>query len=406
LGIEPFFYTVGGADKVIQPATLAGYVVNAISAFCNSDYGRPSTKFVRYIDGIDLPSDDGYRTHANNDLVKAYLEGPIKAAWKDICDVDGGLRFTHDHYLKIWELGIHGEPVISGDYILFDEAQDASPVLISVVEQQEKQVVYVGDAQQAIYEWRGAINALDNVSAESTCFLTNSFRFGPEIAAVANKVLGQIPDARLRLTGLGSAGTVEHTADPDAVLTRTNAGAIRVVLESLAEGKEVHLVGGGGEVERFAKAARTLIQTGSTDHPELVIFSSWTEVQDYVASDPQGTELALLVKLIDDNGVDAILRAVANTVSEQEADLVVTTAHKSKGREWDAVRIYSDFPPNVEDADADNRLLYVAVTRARKVLDIESCAPAQAIVSGFSRPGVLDDSFSDTDDRYDFEGEG
>lgn len=403
LGLEPFYCQVGDAQKVLQPATLAGYVVKAISAFCNSEYGKPSAKFVPYIDGIDLPGDDGRRTYANNELVKEYLKDAIKAAWKDICDVDGGLRFTHDHYLKIWELGIHGEPVINGDYILFDEAQDASPVLVSVVEQQGKQVVYVGDAQQAIYEWRGAVDALDNVSTESTCYLTNSFRFGPSIADVANKVLSQIPTAKLRLTGLGGAGAVEHVADPDAVLTRTNAGAIGVVLEALAADKTVHLVGGGGEVERFAKAARELQQTGKTDHPELLIFESWTEVQDYVASDPQGSELALLVKLIDQNGVDAVLRAVANTVSEEEADLVVTTAHKSKGREWDAVRIYSDFPPNTE-SDSDNRLLYVAVTRARKVLDITSCAPAVAIVSGFKAPltGVLDPSFADdTDGRYE-----
>lgn len=140
-------------------------------------------------------------------------------------------------------------------------------------------------------------------------------------------------------------------------------------------------MGGGGEVERFAKAARELILNGETSHPELAIFDSWSEVQDYVASDPSGSELALLVKLIDDNGVDAVLRAVANTVSEEDADLVVTTAHKSKGREWDTVRIHGDFPPN-RDSDSDLRLLYVAVTRARLQLDIESCGPAVAIING------------------------
>lgn len=382
LGIEAFYYTTSeGETKVLQPALLAGYVTKAITGFCNSDYGRPTPKFIGYVDGIDLPDDDGNRTYSNNDRLKEHLKANIDKAWADIIDIDGGLRFNPDHFLKIWELGIHGDPIINADYILFDEAQDASPVLVSVVEQQGKQIVYVGDAQQAIYEWRGAVDALATVSAESTCFLTNSFRFGPAIARVANKVLERIESAQLRLVGRGADGKVEASDDPDAVLTRTNAGAIGVVLETLAAGKTVHLVGGGGEVERFAKAARELILHGETSHPELAIFDSWNEVQDYVASDPSGSELALLVKLIDENGVEAILRAVANTVSEEDADLVVTTAHKSKGREWDTVRIYSDFPPN-RDTDSDNRLLYVAVTRARLQLDITSCATALAIVNG------------------------
>jgi hypothetical protein len=380
LNIKPFFYTnSAGEPRVIQPNTLASHVAKAITTFCNTADEKLATKHIAYIDGIDENDDEGKRTYVNNNLVKQQLKPALRDAWLDIIDPDGTLRFTHDCYLKIWELGIHGDPIIPGDYILFDEAQDASPVLLSAVEQQNKQVVFVGDGQQAIYEWRGAVDAMNTVPADSTCFLTNSFRFGPEIAKVANQILSTIESAQLRLVGLGKPGKVEIAHEPDAVLCRTNAGAVGVVLEALDAGKTPHLVGGGGEIESFAKAAGELQETGSTTHPELSIFSSWGEVEDYVANDPQGTDLTVQVKLINDYGVEKILRAVGNKVSEQDADLVVTTAHKSKGREWDTVRIHGDFPPERDD-DGERRLLYVAVTRARLHLDIEYCEPARKIV--------------------------
>ena len=380
LKLDPYFWTFGEQRKVIQSGTLAGYVMKAITRFCNTADLEPTVQHMEYIDGVDLPDSQGGRTWVQNDLIRAHCARAIKAAWEDIVRLDGQLRFNPDHFLKIWELGIHDEPRIPGDFILFDEAQDASPVLLSVVEKQDKQVVFVGDAQQAIYEWRGAIDAMSTVPADATCYLTNSFRFGEGIADAANKILSQIPGAKLRLVGRGAESTVGPCAEPDCVLTRTNAGAIKVVLNEMEQGRAPHLVGGGGEVERFAKAAKRLIAGDSTDHPELCIFDSWADVQAYVASDPQGSELALMVKLIDDHGVDVILKAVGNTVSEQDADVVVSTAHKSKGREWDSVRVHSDFPEDRME-DGELRLMYVAVTRAKRHLDVETCAPILSIVA-------------------------
>lgn len=69
---------------------------------------------------------------------------------------------------------------------------------------------------------------------------------------------------------------------------------------------------------------------------------------------------------------------------EQNAEITVSTAHKAKGREWSSVRIGEDFTPpagqeetdengtplpgDIDDAEA--RLAYVAITRARHQLDL------------------------------------
>lgn len=62
-----------------------------------------------------------------------------------------------------------------------------------------------------------------------------------------------------------------------------------------------------------------------------------------------------------------------------DCDVVVVTAHKAKGLEFDSVRIAGDFygpdnaPPAISGTRYDDehlRLAYVAVTRARKHLDL------------------------------------
>lgn len=56
---------------------------------------------------------------------------------------------------------------------------------------------------------------------------------------------------------------------------------------------------------------------------------------------------------------------------EQDADLILTTAHKSKGLEWDSVTILKGFIDLTKDdvEQEEINLLYVAITRAKKRLN-------------------------------------
>jgi superfamily I DNA/RNA helicase len=59
-------------------------------------------------------------------------------------------------------------------------------------------------------------------------------------------------------------------------------------------------------------------------------------------------------------------------VPEKQADVVVSTAHRAKGREWNDVRLQGDFL-HVDDMDSEDlRLAYVAITRAQRTLDMTS----------------------------------
>jgi superfamily I DNA/RNA helicase len=156
------------------------------------------------------------------------------------------------------------------------------------------------------------------------------------------------------------------------------------VMTLMEAGNRVALAGGGNALHALAQAARDLKEGRRTHHPELLLFPCWGDLQDYAAHDPAGRDLQPLVNLVDTHGTDAILAAVAQLVSETQAQVTVSTAHKAKGREWRSVLIAQDFarskddnagdqtdmvPPDPID-DAEARLAYVAVTRARQRLDL------------------------------------
>jgi hypothetical protein len=221
------------------------------------------------------------------------------------------------------------------------------------------------------------VDALKKTGIENQVFLTQSFRFGPAIAKQANRVL-QALDARLRLKGFDKIDSViDFAHSPDCYLTRTNASAVRRMLEEIDMGRRPHLMGGGMDVKMFAEGARDLMQGRASTHHDLACFSTWGEVEEYVEQDAQGDELRLLVRLCNDFSPNTIISALDRMPKEQWADVLISTAHKAKGREWHSVKLSDDFPAPKEEGDtiepAELRLLYVAVTRASHKLDPYSC---------------------------------
>jgi superfamily I DNA/RNA helicase len=303
--------------------------------------------------------------------VRSHLMAAMRRAWDDLRNPDGQLRYDHSAYLKVYALS---RPALPVDFVFVDEGQDCNGVLLSILAAQDCQVITVGDTQQQINTWLGSVNALDQVVADYRAYLTRSFRFSEALADVANGLLTRL-NAELRLTGGAPwTSTIGPIAEPDCVLTRTNAVAVRMVLENQERGRRVALMGGGKEVLSFARAAADLMDGQHVTHPELACFSDWGQVTDYVANDPAGSELRLLVNLVEDFKPATIVDALSRATSEDDADVVVSTCHKAKGREWDRVQIAYDFqapkPMAGDLSDDELRLAYVAATRARRELDL------------------------------------
>ena len=362
-------------ERDLSQKTLSNATLRTVAGFCHTADETITPHHVPRLRGLE---DKDLHTQ-----LAAHIVPFARKAWTDLQNPDdGAMRFDHDHYLKIWALS---QPKINADFLLLDEAQDTNPVVEQIFLHQRghAQLVMVGDSAQAIYDWRGAKDVMTGFDG-TQLVLSQSFRFGPHLAQEANRWLA-IAEAPIRLTGTPAVPTeLGHLARPDAVLCRTNVGAMAHVMNLLAAGHQVGLAGGGDSLRALALAARDLKEGRRTSHPELVLFPSWGELQDYAAHDPAGRDLQPLVDLVDTHGTDAILAALAHLTPEQQAEVTVSTAHKAKGREWPCVKIADDFtPPKDTDehddtgrpvpgpiSDSEARLAYVAVTRTRQRLDL------------------------------------
>lgn len=364
LGIHTLM-ALGAERRPLQPNAQVGLARRTLTNWCYSADPTLTTAHVPVLEGVDAD------TAAQ---VAPTLARYAQMLWADATSPTGQLKTDHDHYLKLFALrgGNWGF-----DTIMLDEAQDSNAIVVGMLHEQERhgaRLIIVGDRRQALYAWRGAVDCMDDFTISRTCQLTRSFRFGQPIADEANKWLAALGTS-MRLRGTSRIrSTIGPVPNPDAVLCRTNAGAIETVIAELHAGRKVAVVGGGKDMRSLAEAAQELQTRGQTWHPDLLAFTSWQQVQDYVDHDG-GTELATLVKLIDNHGAAAIIAAIDQCVPEAAADVTVSTAHKAKGREWATVRVHSDFPAPDPETDADPATLmlaYVTVTRARERLDVGS----------------------------------
>lgn len=378
-------------DRLIEAKRQAAWVMAAVTAFRQSD--APA------ITEAHLPA-------ALHEPGMADLREPILAyvrrAWADKASPRGQLPFVHDDYLKLWALS---NPRLPFNVIVLDEAQDTNPVVAAVIQAQSAQIVVVGDSNQSIYGFRGAVDALRDWPADVVLPLTQSWRFGQAIADVGNAFLRLIGSPYLLEANPGIDSRVgpfvrsgfddQHCnwipqgggSEPDAVLAFTNAGCVAAVFEGFEAGKKVALIGGGDDIKAIAKAAQDLVGGRRTKHPDLARFKSWAEVQEYVDEHEEAQSLRTLVRLVDKRGADELIRMADALIPEEATredgtpayDLTVCTIHKSKGLEWDRVRIAGDAPHPEEDLATGKvtlpspeqlRLSYVAVTRGRVQVDL------------------------------------
>lgn len=300
------------------------------------------------------------------------------------------IEMTHDAYLKFYLIT---KPELDYDCILFDEGQDASPVMLSIFDSQDCQKIIVGDNNQSIYRFRKAINALIELDYKSYQ-LSTSFRFGQEIAQKANTILqakqylGMETD--FFVTGLGVVPDNNETA----MICRTNLAVLmfilnhpkeKVYLEGGAKGYDFTSAGLLSDVYKLHKKQHGLIKS------DLIRdFKDLSEL-DKFAKDRNDFKILNCIELIKKFGgnIFAEIKSAKSrcVTNRKNATIILTTIHKSKGMEYGHVILNEDISSIPELIDRykktpktkDNflelqeelNLLYVAITRAIKKISYE-----------------------------------
>lgn len=312
--------------------------------------------------------------------------------WEHQVSASSDIPISHGTYLKLASLD--PEP-FSTDIIFFDEAQDASAPMLAMIDAHAAKggrLVMVGDKYQHIYAWAGALNSIDSFAskyAESSLVLPlcQSYRFGSDIADAGNVFLSAMR-SDYRLAGLGPHGSSEHSGIADAILFRSNLKMITEILAAHKQDPErkFHVVGGTGEMVNVLGDLARLYSGEIPRTGDLSGFASWDELREFTDT-PLGAGYAALVSLVEMRGgavsdVMGILKR--SQFRPEDADVILSTAHKAKGAQWGSVKLSSEFGKLwdnsvVIDADTGQQsylipeaeeiaLQYVAATRSQKLL--------------------------------------
>lgn len=298
------------------------------------------------------------------------------------------LPFAHDIYLKAFaRLGKISDQF---SYLIIDEAQDLNPVLIDIVNKARRPAMIVGDPYQSIYAFRGAENAMDCFDGE-TATLSQSFRFGPKIAEVANQILRQSLDTPNHpLIGFEPihSSVSEYQGkikQRSTLLARTNFR----LFEGLVQIKlPFHMIGGIDEMINQVSAGYALFKGIRTPVPDQIVarFQTWDDCKD-ASEHEDDPDLIRLVRIVEQY-TDAIPEILAGMRTRHCPDvskalIIVGTGHKAKGLEYDNVVVLDDFltPSQLRgmlsrkkitprEYNQEINLLYVVLTRAKLNLSI------------------------------------
>lgn len=318
--------------------------------------------------------------------INTKLSQAHELAYKIYIDmVEFRTKITHSFYLKQYQL-LTDKGLAKYDYVLLDEGQDTNDVTLDIFLNFDASKIIVGDTHQAIYSWRGAMNAMDKVEADFNHYLTTTFRCKQHIVDRANFILSKFKGEKVKIT---SGCTLEPKDESYAVITRTNAK----IIENLAEYDDDY---------RLVKRPESIFDTAISLHfwlngefdkitnpsfEYLKKFRNKVSLDKYI-EETNSLELKSSLSIAQryKKGIFPICKKArmafkgpvdeyGKPIKKEDERIFLVSAHTSKGLEFDSVELEDDFPKltdiyaKIEDTAQqiaeEANIYYVATTRAK-----------------------------------------
>jgi len=239
------------------------------------------------------------------------------------------------------------------DIVLLDEAQDTNEIMLNIMGTKfpSARKIIVGDHNQAIYAWRGAINAMEffsKMDGATRLSLTNSFRVGENTASLANFVVNSKRDLLSNMKGLNSNQNLAKTVTREKTFTylaRTNATLFEYGVNNMS--KKLYFNNNVSfkileEVYALYKGNMRAIED-----PRLKLFSSFDSLKFHVEEDGvEEAEIKIAVNVVDkykDETIIHLNELKKNLASKESCDVILSTVHASKGLEYESVVLADDF---------------------------------------------------------------
>jgi len=253
---------------------------------------------------------------------------------------------------------------------MLDEAQDTNDVTLSIFNHINSiQRVYVGDPHQQIYSFRGGVNAMQKVDNPLILTLTNSFRYTKRIGDKATHFLRLLKDEKNRINGLAENN---YNIKTKAFIARSNIKLIEKIDSLLNEGKKFRSARGPASIfglpfnllkikKYYEEDKKNKLELDEDflflryfvndyeKHLKKSTVKKPVEILQFITESigDDRDEIVKSIKLITQYGYRLNYmfgKLLEYEKSKEDIKIYLTTAHTSKGLEWDSVELLGDFP--------------------------------------------------------------
>lgn len=372
---------------ISSPSVMAHLILATIQTFqLSSDKTIKETHIPENARSPALQMSENYEAASH---LKASILQWAGEIWALMVNEKNNFPIEHDTYLKI--LQIRGVSIYS-DIWLLDEYQDTSPAMANLIEQQDGQKIYIGDPFQAIYGWRGAIDAMEEPIKRGvpTYYLNESFRYNHQIAGLASLLLRSLGES-VPVLGQNRPLYPVNESPFHTLIARNNISLLSYATEIIRSGKSLFIPGGLPK-ETLIKALSALalfegrledVQIGA-----LKQLRSWQDFLAFAKASPSPDYMAL-IQLVETHQAwipDAIKKIGSGMFSKRPTtSATLTTAHRAKGRQWPYVTLHPDLAISDQvmsklisnellttNEKEQVNLLYVAITRCQLGITLPS----------------------------------
>ena len=300
-------------------------------------------------------------------------------------------------------------PLPQFDFVLLDEAQDTNETRRALVAKMVKptgRLVAVGDPHQAIYGFTGADNdSLDRIKRDFNAIelpLTVTYRCPKAVVRVAQQWVSHIeahesaPEGEYLNIEYADLLATDGLSKDDAILCRKTAPLIKMAYALIRRGVPCKVEGrniGNGLLKIIRKWKRVKTISALLDKVR-----EWEarEIKKAMDADAESRVEAIkdlaecifeLASVFEGRDPVALLEERVSLMFGDDVAaaglLTLATIHRSKGREWERVFWVgreawqpSKMAKQQWQLDQEINLMYVAATRAKKVL-VEVTAPPE-----------------------------
>ena len=302
--------------------------------------------------------------------------------------------------------------------LVIDEAQDMSQAEYSLVKMLMSlndglRIIAVGDDDQNIYEFRGSssvhFESLSNEPGAMKYELLDNYRSNANIVDFANIFASRIShrlktnpimpvkqeNGNITVCRLASGNVVipvvnavleEKPVGSTCIATNTNEEAMNIVGLLLKKGIQARQIQGSKNNDfslyNLAEIRDFVDDVDTSDGSYTITDEAWQKAKSDLARKYDGSEdLPGTLKLIGDfeetnnktkykSDLKQFVResSLEGFVSGSDGEILVSTIHQTKGREFD--NVYLAYNKTFTTDDKTKRAIYVAITRAKQNLHI------------------------------------